>query len=71
LRNSRTWQWLHPISDILTALIEAGLRIDRFQEHDSCAWRVFDNLVKREPADYAWPGKPWLPLSFSLRAVKP
>jgi SAM-dependent methyltransferase len=71
LRNSRTWQWLHPISDILTALIQAGLRIDRFQEHDSCAWRVFDTLTRRGPDDYAWPGRPWLPLSFSLRATKP
>ena len=71
LSNSRTWQWLHPVSDILTALIEAGLRIDRFREHDSCVWRMFDNLVERGPGDYTWPDKPWLPLSFSLRAVKP
>lgn len=71
LRNSQTWQWLHPVADILTALIEAGLRIDRFQEHDSVTWRLFDNLVQRGPDDYAWPDKPWLPLSFSLRAVKP
>jgi SAM-dependent methyltransferase len=71
LRNSRTWQWLHPVSDILTALLQAGLRIDRFQEHDSCVWRVFDNLVERGPGDYTWPDKPWLPLSFSLRATKP
>jgi SAM-dependent methyltransferase len=71
LRNSRTWQWLHPVSDIVTALLQAGLRIDRFQEHDSCAWRVFDNLVERGPGDYTWPDKPWLPLSFSLRATKP
>jgi hypothetical protein len=71
LRNSRTWQWLHPVSDILTALLQAGSRIDRFREHDSCVWRVFDNLVERGPEDYAWPDRPWLPLSFSLRATKP
>ena len=71
LRNSRTWQWLHPISDIFAALTQAGLRIEQFREHDSCVWRVYDTLVKRGPADYAWPEKPWLPLSFSLRAVKP
>jgi SAM-dependent methyltransferase len=71
LRNSRTWQWLHPVSDILTALLDAGLRIDRFQEHDSCVWRIFDTMVKRGPGDFTWPDKPWLPLSFSLRATKP
>ncbi len=71
LRNSQTWQWLHPVSDILTALIAAGLRIDRFQEHDSCVWNVYDNLVRRGPQDFTWPARPWLPLSFSLRASKP
>lgn len=71
LRNSRTLQWLHPVSDILTALIEAGLRIDRYEEHDSVVWRMFENLARRGPDGYAWPGKPWLPLSFSLRATKP
>jgi SAM-dependent methyltransferase len=71
LRNSRTCEWLHPISDVITALIDAGLRIDRFQEHDSLTWRFFDVLEKRGPAEYVWPNKPWLPLSYSLRASKP
>jgi SAM-dependent methyltransferase len=71
LRNSRTVEFLHPLSDVLTALIEAGLRIDRFQEHDSVTWPMFATLVKRAPHEYAWPDKPWLPLSYSLRATKP
>jgi SAM-dependent methyltransferase len=71
LRNSRTVEFLHPLSDILTSLIDAGLRIDRFEEHDSITWKMFANLVKRAPHEYAWPDKPWLPLSYSLRATKP
>ena len=71
LRNTRTVEFLHPMSDILTALIDAGLRIDRFQEHDSIIWKMFANLVRRGPDEYAWPDRPWLPLSFSLRATKP
>jgi SAM-dependent methyltransferase len=71
LRNSRTWQWLHPMSDILMGLIDAGLRIERFHEHDSLVWKMFDRLIKRAPGEYAWPDRPWLPLSFSLRATKP
>ena len=71
LRNSRTVEFLHPISDVITALIEAGLRIDRFQEHDSLTWKMFKNLVQRAPGEFAWPDKPWLPLSYSLRAAKP
>ena len=62
---------MHPLSDILTALISAGLRIDTFQEHDSIVWKMFARLVNRGPGEYAWPEKPWLPLSYSLRATKP
>jgi SAM-dependent methyltransferase len=70
LRNSRTVEFLHPISDVLTALISAGLRIDRFQEHDSIVWQAFAQLQRRGRGEYVWPDKPWLPLSFSLRATK-
>jgi hypothetical protein len=28
-------------------------------------------LVRDDSGFYRWPDKPWLPLSYSLRAVKP
>ena len=71
LQNSRTVEFPHPLSDILMALIDAGLRIDRFHEHGSITWHMFTHLVKHGPGDYRWPDKPWLPLSYSLRAAKP
>ena len=71
LRNTRTWEWLHPLSDVVTALIDAGLRIDRFQEHGHIGWQMFSNLVEDGPEGYRWPDRPWLPLSYSLRAAKP
>jgi SAM-dependent methyltransferase len=71
LRNSRTVEFLHPLSDVIMALIEAGLRIDRFHEHDSIVWQMFAQLQKRGPSELVWPDRPWLPLSYSLRAVKP
>jgi SAM-dependent methyltransferase len=71
LKNSRTVEFLHPISDVIMALINAGLRIDRFHEHDSIAWQAFAQLHRRGPNDHVWPDKPWLPLSYSLRASKP
>jgi SAM-dependent methyltransferase len=71
LTNARTVEFLHPLCDVMTALIDAGLRIEVFQEHDSVVWKMFANLVQRAPHEYAWPGKPWLPLSYSLRATKP
>jgi SAM-dependent methyltransferase len=71
LQNSRTIEFPHPIGDIITSLISAGLRIDRFQEHDSIVWQMFAQLQKRGPNEHVWPDKPWLPLSYSLRAAKP
>jgi SAM-dependent methyltransferase len=71
LKNSRTVQFLHPLSDIIMSLINAGLRIERFHEHDSITWQMFAHLEKRTPIQHVWPDKPWLPLSFSLRAAKP
>ncbi len=70
LKNSRTVEFLHPLSDVIIALIEAGLRIDRLREHDSVVWRMFAHLHKRAPSEHAWPDRPWLPLSYSLRASK-
>ena len=70
LTNSRTVEFLHPLSDILTAAIFAGLRIDRFEEHGQVAWKMFSGLVRHGHCDYRWPDKPWLPLSYSLRAAK-
>ncbi len=70
LKNSRTVQFLHPISDVIGRLLDAGLRIDRFQEHDSIVWQMFAQLEQRGPEEHVWPDRPWLPLSFSLRASK-
>ncbi len=71
LKATRTHEWLHPLSDILMGLVNAGLRIDQFHEHDVIPWPMFDCLQPTGDALYRWPGKPWLPLAFSLRATKP
>jgi SAM-dependent methyltransferase len=70
LKNTRTWEWLHPIADILGALLAAGLSIDRFEEYDRVLWRMFDCLVKGEDRFWRWPDQPWLPLAFGLRATR-
>ncbi len=70
LRNARTYTWIHPLGDVVTALREAGLRLDWLHEHDRVAWRMFRRLVKDGDGLYRWPGKPWLPLAFSLRAIR-
>jgi hypothetical protein len=70
LENSKTLQWVHPLGEIVTGLIEAGLNVDWLREHDSVPWRMFSILRQDEAGMYRWPAKAWLPLAFSLMATR-
>jgi SAM-dependent methyltransferase len=71
LTNARTYEWLHTLGAIVSALIDAGLTLQWLHEHPSAAWRMFEVLTRGDDGMYRWPDKPWLPLSFSLRAQRP
>lgn len=64
--------WDHSLGEIVTALIDAGLRIESLREFPWVDWQL-DFLVQSE--DGKWrlpPGIPGeLPLSFFLLAMKP
>ena len=64
--------WDHGLGEIVTALIEAGLRIEALVEHPFLAWSA-DFLVERDPDHFVLPDdtKGELPLMFSLRATMP
>jgi len=66
--------WDHGLGEIVTALIDAGLRIDKLIEYPFLEWKV-DFLVEEEPGNDRWvlpPGTSGeLPLMFSLLASKP
>ena len=64
--------WDHSLGEIVTALIDAGLRIEFLHEFDFVRWPV-DFLVRGEDRRYRLPPgtKGQLPLFFSLKATKP
>ena len=65
--------WDHGLGEIVTALIDAGLRIDSLEEHPYLDWAT-DFLVEGEPGSGRYvlpPGAGELPLMFSLRATRP
>lgn len=71
LKNTRTHEFVHGIGDILTGLIEAGLTITQYREHDRLAWQMWPLMVEDGERMYRMPdGLPSLPLSFSLKARK-
>lgn len=72
LTNTRNYEWIHPLSDIVSALTVAGLAIDWLHEHELLPYRLFPKMIPAgSPGLFQLPDdEPRLPLSFSLKAVK-
>ena len=71
LANTKTHEFAHGIGEILSALMEAGLTLTYFKEHDSLAWALWSMMQEGPDRMYRLPaGHPNLPLSFSLKARK-
>jgi len=70
LANLRTFEWVHPVGQMVTALIDAGLRLEWLHEHDRVVWPMFERLVSDGDGFWRWPDRAWLPLSLSLSAVR-
>jgi SAM-dependent methyltransferase len=70
VQNATTHTWLHPLGDIVSSLLAAGMALDWLHEHDAVTWHMFEILVQDSELLWRWPDKPWLPLAFSLRATR-
>lgn len=72
LANTRAYEWNHSIGEIVTAVLDRGLHLERLTEHDWTVWPRFPWLVER--ADHRWEaaaGTPRVPLSFTMLASRP
>lgn len=65
--------WVHSVSDVLMALIEAGLTITSFEEHSTVAWRAFPFLQQGDDGLWRLPAHidGEIPLSMTVTATKP
>jgi len=70
LANTRIYNWIHPIGDLVTSLIASGLTLDWLHEHDAVTWRMFAALIEDDSGLYRWPDRPWLPLALSRAATR-
>ena len=71
LTQVRHYEWIHPLSDVVNALIAAGLTIDFLNEQDIVVWQAFSFLVEAGEDQFALPeGQPRVPLSFSIGATR-
>ena len=67
-----TYEWSHSIGEVITALLEAGLHIDNFEEYPYATdgnWISY--LRKSDDGKWRVPDHKWgVPLTFSLSASK-
>jgi hypothetical protein len=71
LKHTRSVEFQHRIGQVVTALADAGLRIDFLDEHDFDGFQRFGSL-QQHGGQYRFPaGRPRVPLMFSLHATRP
>jgi len=71
MTHQSTREWIHSLSTILSALIDAGLTIVMFHEHEVLPWRGVSILVPASDRLWRLPeGHPRIPLSISVRAKR-
>lgn len=68
---TRTYEWPHPISEVVNALIGAGLVIEHLGEDTTLPWRFSPRMVE-VPGGFAWPGvdRGRMPVTFTVVARK-
>jgi len=67
----KDFEWIHPIGEIVTALIDSGLRVEFLHEHAFSVFEQFPFLVTEKPGIWKFAQEPApIPLMFSLRAKK-
>lgn len=65
-----TYEWPHSLDEIMTSLLDVGLAIESFHEHNHMPWKPIPSLVATGNG-YALPaGRERVPLMFSLAARK-
>jgi SAM-dependent methyltransferase len=70
VQNKTSFQWQHPISEIINALTANGLHIEFLHEFPFCMFRWLPSMVKGDDGWCRIPGRDDVPFLFSLRASK-
>ena len=69
--SGKEYSWNHSISEVLNALINAGLKIEFFNEHTFSPYSNFKNSVETETGKWHIKGMEGkIPMVYSLRAMK-
>ena len=71
VEHTETREWSHDLGAIVTALVDAGLRLESLAEYPFACFEQFPGVMERRD-DGFWviPGEDY-PLTFAVRATKP
>jgi hypothetical protein len=71
LETAYGFEWMRGISDVVGALLKAGMRLDFLHEHETLPWKLFPMMVDAGNRMFALPpGIPRMPLALSLGATR-
>lgn len=70
--NTRTFEWPHPLSEIVNALLGAGLRLRRLDEGQTLPWRFSSRMVETDTGSWAWPehDRDRMPTTYTIVATR-
>lgn len=72
LEQTTVYEWSHSLSDVLMALIDAGLELEFVHEHPFTTFQQFESMEQDDKGYWRIPElKHDIPLLFSIRARKP
>jgi 2-polyprenyl-3-methyl-5-hydroxy-6-metoxy-1,4-benzoquinol methylase len=68
----RTYEWPHPLSEIVNALLGAGLRIRRLDEGRTLPWQFSPRMEPTGDGSWAWPEteRDRLPTTYTIVATR-
>ena len=66
---SKEYGWNHGLSEVVNALIAAGLHIEYLNEYDESPYDIFPDLIKQDNGMYRMKD-PLFPMLFEIKATK-
>jgi SAM-dependent methyltransferase len=70
--HTRTYEWPHPVSEVVNALLGSGLRLLRLDEGRTLPWRFSPRMVPAPGDSWRWPGEEAdrVPVTFTVVATR-
>ena len=70
-QSCKSYEWQHPLADVVNALLSANLKLEFLHEFPFCTYDHFPFLEEGKDGRWRFPGgKELIPLMFSLKAAK-